>query len=382
MSYRYWMVIPLLLLPSVAIGQDAKKAKLGFPLIEVFPDSTESAERVNHFTIEQRVQINQISETAKSLKAWISVPTDEKNQSVVRFEVKSSPGPWTLVQDKERRGTFLFVDCSLSGATSIELVTQFSVVRKPEHVTVDEALVGPLTAGLKSLHADHLRKDAPHMTVTPEFQKIADEVCGEETNLGVQARLLLVHVASTVDHYSYSKDPKMPSCGIGDAAICKKQGGGCCTDLNSYFITLARARGIPARLNMGYRLQEKNRNKTVDSGYRCWVEYYLPGYGWISADLVEADTPGGLGHERWLTGLTSRRIWLNAGREFDFGDNLAVGKVNHMSIGYAEIDGVPIRLLPDGDLLPQLTRQVLYTESPGTEDEATSLLDKSTVKRN
>ncbi len=59
---------------------------------------------------------------------------------------------------------------------------------------------------------------------------------------------------------------------------------------------------------MGYRLQDKNRGKQVDPGYRCWVEYFVPGFGWVSADVVEADTPGGLGHERWMSGLTSRRL--------------------------------------------------------------------------
>jgi len=54
------------------------------------------------------------------------------------------------------------------------------------------------------------------------------------------------------------------------------------------------------------------------------------------------------------------------GREFDFGTDIAVGKVNHMSIGYAEVDGNPVRLLPDGDLKPQLSRTVRYTETAAT----------------
>jgi hypothetical protein len=115
---------------------------------------------------------------------------------------------------------------------------------------------------------------------------------------------------------------------------------------------------------MGYRLQDKNRDKRVDPGYRCWIEYFVPGYGWISADVVEADTPGGLGHERWLFGLTSRRLFLNEGREFRVGVDAKAATVNHMSIGYAEIDGEPVRLLPQGELKPQITRTILYSEEP------------------
>ena len=156
----------------------------------------------------------------------------------------------------------------------------------------------------------------------------------------------------------------MPNCGIGDSALCRKQGGGCCTDLNSLFISLARSRGIPCRLAMGYRLQEKNLGKEVDPGYRCWVEYFVPGYGWISADVVEGDAPNGLGPDRWFTGLTARRVWLNQGREFSLASDQAVKRVNHMSIGYAEVDGKPVRLLPEGKLKTQLTRKVLFTEIP------------------
>jgi hypothetical protein len=151
---------------------------------------------------------------------------------------------------------------------------------------------------------------------------------------------------------------------------CLAQHGGCCTDLHSLFIALARARGIPAHLSMGYRLKEANKDKMADPGYRCWVEYFLPNYGWVSADIVEADTPMGLGMARWSKGLTARRVWLNQGREWKLADDLAVGRVNHMSIAYAEIDGTPARLLPEGDLKPQITRQVQYTEIDNPVDPA------------
>jgi transglutaminase-like putative cysteine protease len=328
-----------------------------------FPDSPESGERLNVFQVKQSVKLDGIDANSSVVKLWVSIPRDSKNQRLLTLNVDSSPANWKIVQDKQNRGDFLFVQVENPDSESIEVVVSFSLTRAPEFTAIDVKAVGELTPALKALLAEHLVKDAPHMEVTAEFQKVADEVCGAETNIAIQAQALLQHVAATVDHYSYSKDPKMPTCGIGDSKICINQGGGCCTDVNSYFISLARAREIPARLNMGYRLQEKNLNKSVDPGYRCWVEYYVPNYGWISADIVEADTPTGIGSERWMTGLTSRRLFLNMGREYDFGSEVSSGKINHMSIGYAEVDGVPVRLLPLGPLQPQLTRTVFYTES-------------------
>ena len=37
-----------------------------------------------------------------------------------------------------------------------------------------------------------------------------------------------------------------------------------------------------------------------------------------------------------------------------------------MIIGYAEIDGVPARVLPEGDKPPQLARTVKWTELSGS----------------
>lgn len=349
-------------LPSV-LGQETITSKWSTPsVLDLFPKSSESAEKVNTYRVEQTVRLTEIEPGAKHVRMWISVPGDEANQKLLNLSVDAAPGEWEFVRDADYRGQFLKVEAVDPATDSLEVKVSFVVRRQPVYTAVHPERAGPMDETLKNMLAEHLILDAPHMEVTDEYRAIADQVCGDETNIAVQARLLLQHVASTVDHYSYSTDPNMPTCGIGDAAICKKQGGGCCTDLNSYFIALARARGIAARLNMGYRLQEKNASKLVDPGYRCWVEYFVPNFGWISADVVEADTPSGLGHERWLSGLTSRRIWLNQGREFSFGDDLAVGRVNHMSIGYAEVDGKPVRLLPQGDILPQLTRKVLFTD--------------------
>lgn len=73
--------------------------------------------------------------------------------------------------------------------------------------------------------------------------------------------------------------------------------------------------------------------------------------------------PSCLGRIRWFSGLTERRLWLNEGREFNLADRAVTAhRVNTMIIGYAEIDGVEARVLPQGELPAQLSRTVRYTE--------------------
>ncbi len=326
------------------------------------PLAATGAEAPRTYQVRQTVKLDQIPMKARNVRWWVSIPDDERYQDVLDFRVVSAPGPWRIECDTERANRFLYIEAAPAGAAALEATVEFTLRRDPVFLAVDPARVGPITADHRLLFADEVRRDAPHMAVTEEITRIADGVCGEETNPALQARLLLQHVADEADHYS--KDPTKPKCGIGDAMDCLTNAGGCCTDLHSLFVALARARGIPTRLQMGYRLLEKNIGLEVDPGYRCWVEYFVPGYGWVSADVVEADAVGGLGPERWFTGLTERRLWLNEGREFLLSPPQASGPVNTMIIGHAEIDGVAARVLPDGELLAQLSRTVHFTEVP------------------
>jgi hypothetical protein len=217
---------------------------------------------------------------------------------------------------------------------SLTATMEFTVRREAVFTRIDPAQAGPITDSHRILYAEELRRDAPHMAVTPAVAAMADRACGDETNIAAQARLLLGAVADYADHYS--KDPSKPHCGIGDAEDCLTNAG-----------------------------------KEVDPGYRCWAEYFVPNYGWVSADIVEADDPNGYGRTRWFTGLTERRLWLNEGREFDLaGRTVTHKRVNTMIIGYAEIDGVEARVLPDEErgLEAQLSRTVHYTEVAPAEE--------------
>ena len=324
------------------------------------PAQTAPTPTARTYHVEQTVTLAAIPLDAKTVKWWLSLPGDNRDQDVLDISV-SLPGKWSLVRDPGHGDRFLFTEVTAPAATTLTAKLDFTLRRRPVLVAIDPARVGALTDSERQLLAEELRPDAPHMGVTPAIVALAGKACGAETNLALEARLLLEAVADRTVHYSI--DPTKPKFSAGDATACLANGGGTCTDIHSLFIALARARGIPARLQMGYRLREANAGKLVDPGYRCWAEYFLPGYGWIPTDLVEAEDPKGLGRERWFSGLTERRLWLNEGREFDLaGRAVTTHRVNTMIIGYAEIDGVEARVLPEGDKPAQLSRTVLFTQ--------------------
>jgi transglutaminase-like putative cysteine protease len=334
----------------------------------VIPQSTPAAAGVvpaasQTYDVQQTVTVSDIPKGARNVRLWVSIPDDGPAQRVLDLAMASAPAQWQVVRDRDRGCRFLYMEIAKPQAGELSATVSFSVQRSAISYELDPAKGTPLSPAQIPLFAEELRLDAPHMEVTATIRKIAAEVCQDEKNPVLQASKLLNYVADNADHYS--RNPNVPTCGVGDAASCMEKGGGCCTDLHSLFISLARAAGIPARLQMGYRLQPKNVGIETDPGYRCWAEYFISGYGWVPADIVEADAGDIAGRTRWFSGLTERRVHLNEGRNFDLPFKKAAARVNLMTIGYAEIDGKPVRVLPEGSKAPQLGRKVKFTERGG-----------------
>jgi hypothetical protein len=206
------------------------------------------------------------------------------------------------------------------------------------------------------LFASALDRQSPLMEVTPQIQTIADRACGNERDPAKQAVLLMQAVSELADHYS--KDPTKPTCGRGSAEDCLKHEGGCCTDLHSLFIALARARNVPARMQYGYRQLDAKAGQPFDPGYRCWVEYFVPGAGWIPTDIVAADNADAAHPMRWAS-LSATRVWVWEGRSFELTPKAQAGRVDTMLCGWAEIDGKAVDVLPASDGSPSKLRRTV-----------------------
>src|SRR5258708_7824089 len=64
-------------------------------------------------------------------------------------------------------------------------------------------------------------------------------------------------------------------------------GKGNCTDFHSLFISLARARQIPSRFEIGLQVPPGKPSGKID-GYHCWSEFWDPRDGWTPVDASEA----------------------------------------------------------------------------------------------
>jgi len=313
----------------------------------------------NTFEVRQTVKLAEIPKGSKKVALWVCVPDDTPQQRVLDMTVVSAPAGWRMVTEPVFGNRFLYCEVANPQSQTVEIVVTYVAERTEGHVRTE----GSATA-VKPEHqrifAEELRRDVPLISVTDEIAKMADECCGSEQSAMGQAHKIAAFVADYADHYS--KDPSKPKCGRGAAEDCLAQKGGCCTDLHSLFIAMARARGIPARLEFGYRLQSKNDGKEVDPGYRCWVEFFVPGNGWVASDIVVADGQPVEKRDSWFHTLDADRVWCCSGRDYDLVPKQTGPRINTMLIGHAEIDGKWVPVLPSADGKPSpLTRTVLAT---------------------
>lgn len=118
----------------------------------------------------------------------------------------------------------------------------------------------------------------------------AREIVGNRTAPLDKARAIYDWV---VDN-SY-RNPNTRGCGVGNVAFMLKSGdlGGKCADINSLYVGLARAAGLPARDFFGVRVADSKVTKSlgksgdVTKAQHCRAEVHIDGKGWLPVDPAD-----------------------------------------------------------------------------------------------
>ena len=93
---------------------------------------------------------------------------------------------------------------------------------------------------------------------------------------------------------STRRNPKTRGCGLGNIEFMLESGdlSGKCADLNSLYVGLARAAGLPARDVFGIRVAKSElgykslgaSSENITKAQHCRAEVYLTDYGWVPVD--------------------------------------------------------------------------------------------------
>lgn len=229
--------------------------------------------------------ISNVPAGSKELKLWIPLPTTRGWQKISELQI-ASPFVWVRKSDPEFGNDYAFTTIKNPPAGEVTVRVHFKAVR-------DEAnSVKPADTDLKrAMRADRLVKK-----ITPDIRKLADELTAGIKKPMDQARAIFDHVAATTK-------------------------GSHCADSQSFFLTLARAKGIPARFVAGFSTKAPN-------GHECWAEFYVNRKGWIPVTTSQ------------FGNLDSDRVEFTVGRDLRL-EPATAESIEYFIYPYAEADGKP-----------------------------------------
>jgi len=251
-------------------------------------------------------------------KMWIPIATANAFQSV---EITSMDVPldYKLLHDKDFNNTILYLEPTAEHhQKTIEISYR---VKRMERGPVEEA--GPVD--------QRYLKENKLMPVGGRFATIAKEATrGRDVNTLMKARALYDYIIDNMRYMKYGHYGK------GDSNYACDLRTGNCSEFHSFFISLARSVGIPARFAIGASIPSERNEGGID-GYHCWAEFYAEGKWW-PIDISEANKYTALatyyfGHH------PANRIEFSQGRDLQVVPGPASGPINFLAYPLLEING-------------------------------------------
>jgi transglutaminase-like putative cysteine protease len=276
-------------------------------------------------------------------KLWVPYPTSDRNQTVSDIKVTGDFASSGVYTDLTHGTPMLYAEWPRN-AVSRKLAFSFRVVRKE---IAQRDLPTTEAAWNRTDYAEYLQPSS-RGPLDGEVKKLADRITkGKTTNL---QKAKAVYDWTVENMY---RDPNTRGCGLGDVCELLRKPGGKCTDISSVFIALCRAAGVPAREVFSIRLGKK-AEEDITSYQHCWAEFFVPGYGWVTADpadvrkamLVEKLELGDPKTREYRSyfwgGIDAYRVVLAKGRDLQLNPPQSGAPLNTFGYPYAEIDGKPL----------------------------------------
>lgn len=264
-----------------------------------------------------------VPQLTQSAKMWIPIAQTDPFQQIKVVSIKA-PGKQKTLTEKLYNNSILFLELGPedSGET-VEIIYQVERLEK-----------GPFEADQPN--PDLYLASNILMPIGGRFKEIADEAIGSKKSDSqlVQARALYDYI---IDNMRYMK---FGDFGRGDSNYACDSKTGNCTEFHSFFISLARSVGIPARFSIGASIPSERNEGGID-GYHCWAEFYADGKWW-PVDISEANKYTALS-TYYFGRHPANRIELSRGRDLIVSPGPASGPINFLAYPLLEIDGKEVK---------------------------------------
>lgn len=300
-------------------------------------------------------------------KLWVPLPSNTEYQEVKSLEFNGNYQQAYITENNQYGAKTLFATWD-KDAQKRDLKVTLVVQTKDREPMAQKALDGyvPPEKIVYGVDVQPYLKGTEHIKIDGIVKEYADKIVGGEKNPLKQAELIHQWIVANME-----RDNSVLGCGDGDVEKIFTSGklSGKCTDINSVFVALARAAGIPARevfgLRLGQPIKMNEYSKTafgkgengiakVSGGQHCRAEFYLAGFGWVpvdSADVAKMRLEEKKSVDDAATKAVSKYLfgnwemnWMgfNHARDFDLYPQPELAPINNFGYPYAEVGGDPL----------------------------------------
>ncbi|OWU73140.1 transglutaminase family protein [Phaeobacter sp. 22II1-1F12B] len=303
----------------------------------------------------------EIARDGAPVDLWLPVPavTQENWARAGQADWTTNADRAELVTDPENGARFLHAAWDAGSAPArLDLVSTADA--QDRNADLSDTGAAPLSA------EDRAYYTAPTALVPTDgiVKATAESIIGDATGDLEKARLIYDWIVLNT-----ARNPETRGCGLGDVASMLEMNNltGKCADLNTLFVGLARAAGLPARDVYGLRVAPSRfgykslgaGSSDVTKAQHCRAEVFLDGIGWTAVDPADVrkvmleeppknlslDDPKVADVRAGLFGA-----WEGNWVAYNFAHDVALpgaasGPVSFLMYPEAEIDGAPLDAL-------------------------------------
>lgn len=304
---------------------------------ESAPPEEEPAEEIETVsgTVTTSIDMTQY-EQGKVVRVWLPVAQTDDYQTVGNVEFDAGSAKAELTEDA-LGNQMLYIEWDAdadpaSRTASVSFHASRPEVLRPE--LVEEGAPGS--------ELDEYLQPSSTIPLDGEVKTLADEITKDQTTCLGKARAIYDWIIANME-----RDNSVIGCGQGNVPELLNTLRGKCTDINSVFVGLCRASGIPARETFGIRMNADD----ITGNQHCWAQFYLPGTGWVFADPADVlkavltnewdkeDAETKELQEYYWGGVDAKRVGLSSGRDIVLSPAQEGAALNNFGYPYAEVDG-------------------------------------------
>lgn len=278
--------------------------------------------------------------SGQDAKLWIPYPVSDAHQIISDIKVTGDFASSGVYTDRSHGTPILYAEWPKdvkSRTLSFTFAVERQEIRQTGLPTVEPAW-NPAD------YAEYLQPTSLG-PLDGEVKKLADSIVDKKKTVLEKARAIYDW---TVDNMY--RDPDTIGCGKGDVCLLLKKPGGKCTDISSVYIALCRAAGVPAREIFSVRLGKK-AEEDITTWQHCWAEFFLPGYGWVTADpadvrkamltdKIDLENPKTKEYREFFWGgIDPHRVVIAQGRDVVLSPAQSGQPLNTFGYPYAEVGG-------------------------------------------